>query len=127
MIYNYFGNTADPESPGLWAELQWTGWLYDGGVPLTLAYVAALALALWWAFRISRDPLARQSDLWLWASVIFAYDVGTLALTFSYPLFIGQSGLEFWVLNAVLFSAYAHTHLAARRAAAPAPAAGARS
>jgi hypothetical protein len=122
MIFNYFGDPSNPDSSYLWAEIQWTGWLYDGGAPLALAYLAAVVLALWWAFRISRDPLARKSDLWLWASVIFAYDVGALALTFSYPLFIGQGGLEFWVLNAVLFSAYAHTHLAARRAAAaPSP------
>lgn len=115
MIYSYFGNDDDPESSYLWAEIQWTAWLYDGGVPLTLAYVAAILLALWWAFRVSRDPLARKSDLWLWASIIFAYDVGSLALTFSYPLFIGQSGLEFWVLNAVLFNAFATAHNEARR------------
>lgn len=118
MIYSYFGDDKDPESTYLWAEIQWTAWLFDGGVPLTLAYSLALLAALWWAFKISRDPLARQSDLWLWACVIFAYDVGALALTFSYPLFIGQSGLEFWVLNAVLFGAFVtEKNAAARRAA----------
>lgn len=128
MMYSYFGEEGDPERGPLWAEIQWTAWLYDGGVPLTLAYVAAILLALWWAFRITRDPLARRSDLWLWASVVFAYDVGALALTFSYPLFIGQSGLEFWVLNAVLFNTFVSAHTEARRAAvavpssAPAPA-----
>lgn len=121
MMYAYFGQDGDPERGPLWAEIQWTAWLYDGGVPLTLTYVAAILLALWWAFRISRDPLARKTDLWLWASVVFAYDVGALALTFSYPLFIGQSGLEFWVLNAVLFNTFVAAHHEARRAAAVAP------
>ncbi|XXF79108.1 hypothetical protein P2318_04975 [Myxococcaceae bacterium GXIMD 01537] len=122
MIYGYFGEEGDPERGPLYAELQWTGWLYDGGVPLTLAYVAAVLLAMLWAFRILRDPLSRQSQLWLWASVIFAYDVGVLALTFSYPVFIGQTGLEFWVLNAVLFNAYATAHTERRAALAAAKA-----
>ena len=73
--------------------------------------------------------------------VVFAYDVGALAMTFNYPLFIGQSGLEFWILNACLFAAWnaargrptraaadgaRHSHPArrprTRRAAAPAAA-----
>jgi hypothetical protein len=123
MMYSYFGEEGDPERGPLWAEIQWTAWLYDGGVPLTLAYVAAILVALWWAFRMTRDPLARRTDLWLWASIVFAYDVGALALTFSYPLFIGQSGLEFWVLNAVLFNTFVAAHTEARRAAAVVPSA----
>jgi hypothetical protein len=42
--------------------------------------------------------------LWIWAAVIVAYDFGALAVTFNYPLFIGQGGMEFWLLNAALFT-----------------------
>ena len=44
---------------------------------------------------------------------MLAYDVGAVALTFNYPLFIGQGGMEFWLLNAALFTA------AVRRPSAP--------
>ena len=31
-----------------------------------------------------------------------------LALTFSYPIFLSQAGMEFWLLNATLFAAARH-------------------
>jgi hypothetical protein len=41
--------------------------------------------------------------------MVLAYDVAALATTFNYPLFIGQGGLEFWILNASLFAAWTGT------------------
>ena len=104
MMNQYFGENSNPQTESIWVEIQWTGWLLDGGVPLILAYCAALGAAFWVAWKISRD---RQFDrLSLWASLLFAYNLAALAMTFDYPLFIGQSGLEFWLLNACLFAAY---------------------
>ena len=37
--------------------------------------------------------------------MVLAYSVGLTALTFSYPVFIGQPGMEFWLLNAALVGA----------------------
>ena len=106
MVNAYLGDDSDPERAAIWVEIQWTGWLVDGGVPLILAYVAALFLALWTAWRIALSRATDHRDnLWLWGALLFAYNVGALAVTFSYPLFIGQGGLEFWLLNAVVFSA----------------------
>jgi hypothetical protein len=34
-----------------------------------------------------------------------AYDLSALADTFDYAFFIGQQGLEFWLLNTILFAA----------------------
>jgi hypothetical protein len=54
-----------------------------------------------------RVALSRSTGaLGLMGAMVFAYDVGALAMTFNYPLFIGQSGLEFWILNACLFAAW---------------------
>jgi hypothetical protein len=39
-------------------------------------------------------------------AMVFAYDLGALAMTFNYPLFIGQSGLEFWIINGCLYGAW---------------------
>ena len=48
---------------------------------------------------------SRRSGPLALGAVVFAYDVGALAITFNYPLFIGQGGMEFWLLNAALFTA----------------------
>jgi hypothetical protein len=45
------------------------------------------------------------TNLPTWAVVILAYDLGALAMTLNYPIFNGQAGMEFWLLNACLFAA----------------------
>ena len=105
MARHYFGGgNSDAESSNLWVEIQWTGWIFDGGVPLMLAYSAAVAAALITAVRL-RGRAGASSPMFVWASLIVAYDLGAVALTFSYPLFIGEFGLQFWLLNGLLFAA----------------------
>jgi hypothetical protein len=103
MMNLYFADHSDPKRPMLWAEIQWTGWLLDGGIPLVLAYVAAILLAFTTAIKIalSRTP----GELWFWAGVVVAYNLGALAMTFDYPFFNSQGGLELWMLNGALFAA----------------------
>lgn len=106
MMASYFaqGSTAEP----IWVEIQWTGWIVDAGVPMALAYLTAILVALLAAWSVARTragPHAR--DLPFWGAVVLAYSIGALALTFSYPLFLGQTGMEFWLLNATLFAAAA--------------------
>lgn len=115
MMSVYFGGGAAAEGGALYAEVQWTGWLYDGGVLLMLAYAAAVLLAFRAAWRIARAPASRDDGLWLWAAVLVAYDLGALALTFSYPVFMSQGGLEFWFLNAALYAAARTARLRAAR------------
>jgi hypothetical protein len=88
----------------IWAEIQWTGWLLDGGVPLMLAYALALLVTTWFAFRIALNT-GCSSEIRTWGALLFAYDLGSLAATFSVPLFAGAAGLEFWLLNAAFFQA----------------------
>ena len=102
MMARYFG-AEDP----LWAEIQITGWLFDGGIPLVVVYLSMLLLAMLVSLRIARSRgFPGASELRIWGSLIFAYDVGILAATFVAPVFIGQGGLEFWLFNASLHSAY---------------------
>ncbi len=104
MANHYFGGaSATASSPPLWVEIQWTGWLYDGGAPLMLAYASAVAVAIVVAGTLRRRA-PRSSPMFVWASLVLAYDLGALALTFSYPLFIGEFGLQFWLLNGALFA-----------------------
>ncbi|MEH2140564.1 hypothetical protein [Nostoc sp.] len=101
MINNYFGDNTDMMSQPIWVEIQWTGWLLDGGVPLILAYIAALYLACQTAWNIAANR--QLGDFALWGGLIFAYNIGAVAITFNYPLFMSQGGMEFWLLNALLF------------------------
>lgn len=109
MMSSYFGS-ADSTVESIYVEIQWTGWLLDGGVPLILAYSAALLLALAGAWKIFRSPLRPEpgnlyGNLYIWGALLIAYNVSACALTFNYPIFMSQAGLEFWLLNACIFSA----------------------
>jgi len=98
MMQNYFGD-PNSDSAGLHAEIMMTGLLYDGGILLILAYAGIIGVTLWRVFAIalrSNDPSLRN-----WASLVFAYDIGAVALTFSYPLFVSEAGVEFWLFNAL--------------------------
>jgi len=108
MANAYFGDNSDREHPPLWAEVQWTAWVFDGGVPVLVLYPLGLLATLWWAFRVARRKDDTGDEFWLWGSVIFAYNLGALALTFSYSFFMSQTGMEFWLLNAALFGSMAH-------------------
>jgi hypothetical protein len=118
MTATYFGGGTPTKN--VWVEIQWAGWIVDGGAPLLLTYLLALAVTLLAAWRIARapPPSPEAHDLPFWAAIVLAYSVGATALTFSYPIFLSQSGMEFWLLNATLFAAARH----ARLAAAPRPA-----
>lgn len=107
MMNNYFGDKSNSLTQPIWVEIQWTGWLLDGGVPLIIAYVIALAQACFtaWKIAISRN----LGDFSMWGGLIFAYNIGAFAITFNYPLFISQGGMEFWLLNSALFVAGYYT------------------
>ncbi|MFL5542120.1 MAG: hypothetical protein ACJ8J0_24250 [Longimicrobiaceae bacterium] len=113
MTATYFGDPDDPN--GIWVEIQWAGWIVDGGAPLTLLYALALLVAIWSAFRVARAPPPPSApDLPFWGVIVFAHGIATFAFTFSFPVFLSQPGMEFWLLNATLLAAAAR---AARRPA----------
>ena len=113
----YFGG-GTPGKP-LWVEIQWAAWIVDGGAPLLVTYLLALVLTLLVSWRIARAPPPgpEAHDLPFWGAIVLAYSVGAAALTFSYPIFISQSGMEFWLLNATLFAAARHARQAAAQPA----------
>jgi hypothetical protein len=113
MMRNYFGDETNIDSPMIWAEIQVTGWLLDGGVPLVLLYSTAVLLTcrVSWRIALSRRP----GRLPLWAALQFALNIASVAVTFNYPLFIGQGGMEFWFLNGCLFMATVSADQQARR------------
>jgi hypothetical protein len=95
MIAAYFGSRAP-----MWAEIQVAGWAIDGGIPLILLGIAGPAIALYSAWRLAvtdRDAKVRAC-----AAVIFAANLGTAALIFSFTPFVAQIGLQFWFLGGAL-------------------------
>jgi len=102
MVNYYFGNNSDPERASIWVEIQWTGWLLDGGIPLIIVYVSAIFFALRTSWNVGLKPAV--GEMRIWGALLVAYSLGAVVLTFSYPVFIGQLGLEFWLLNAALFT-----------------------
>ncbi|HKO47015.1 MAG TPA: hypothetical protein VJV79_04790 [Polyangiaceae bacterium] len=102
MVNSYFGNPGT----GLWVEIQWTGWLFDGGVALMFLYTAAILIASAACLKVALGRLgSADPSLSIWASVIVGYNVGAFAICFNYPLFGGTGGVEFWVLNMALLCA----------------------
>jgi hypothetical protein len=103
MMRYYFGDPANLNSPAIWVEIQWTAWLLDGGVPLVITYAMALTMAVIFALRCAVNvPIG---DLAVLSALIAAYDVSVAAATFDSVPFIGGTGVEFWMLNAMLFGA----------------------
>jgi len=100
MTNAYLGDNSDPKRLPIWVEIQITGWLLDGGIPLIIIYTIALLITVRTAFRLARS----HSELSLWAIVLLTYDLSLVALTFSYPVFVSQLGMEFWFLNACLYA-----------------------
>ncbi len=107
MMNNYFGDNTYLDSQPIWVEIQWTGWLLDGGVPLIIAYVAALYFACITAWQIAINR--KFGDFSLWGGLVFAYNLGAIAITFNYPIFNSQGGMELWLLNGALFVAANNT------------------
>jgi len=112
MVHSYFGNATD----GLWVEIQWTAWLFDGGLALICLYLGAILLVSWGCLRVALGR-SGSAEPWLsaWGAVIVAYNVGALAVCFNYALFEGTGGVEFWVLNMAILCAARHADRGAFR------------
>jgi hypothetical protein len=119
MMFSYFGDRYNAESRPIWAEMQWTGWLLDGGIPLVIAAGTAMFLALFEGFRAatSRDPALRGlSGL---SGMLLGYSMGLVALTFSGCPFASNFGLDFWLINAAVFAAVSQAKRLADGAGTP--------
>ena len=103
MTSLYFGTASNPDSPPLWAEIQSTAWVFDGGVLLLLAGYAAVIGATGLAIRLALR--VRNRSLAAIAAAVAGFDLSILVNTFGYSNFLSQGGMMFWVLNAALYTA----------------------
>jgi hypothetical protein len=103
MTSAYFGDPSNLDAPSIWAEIQISGWMIDGGVILVVLYCGALLATSLYEWR-----LATQSPYLLiriCAAVVLAANAGTFALILSFTPFMTQIGLQFWFLAGALHGA----------------------
>jgi len=106
MMRGYFGDRSNLESTALWAEVQPNAWMLDGGVFLVGLYSVALLAAAFFEWRLLSKLFNREDRMW--AAVVTAVNVGTLALIFTFVPFATQVGLQYWFLEGALHGAMVH-------------------
>jgi hypothetical protein len=99
MVASYFG-TFTAGNDALWAEIQLTGWMIDGGILMLALYGGALVVVAIAEYRIAimtRFPRLAQVGV-----VVLAANLGTAALIFSFTPFVTQVGIQYWFLAGAL-------------------------
>ena len=102
MMSAYFAEPENWRHPALYAEIQMTGWLYDGGVLMWVFYPIALGLAMRFSYRLA---IARADELNEAAMAVFAIQLLLVGLCFTGPVFNTQVGMMFWLATAMLYGA----------------------
>lgn len=102
MINTYFGNRNEFGAAPLYVEIQLTGWLLDGGVPMWLLYGGGTLLSIWAAFALtkSRNPVFVEV-----AIITLCVQAYILVLSMGSPMFNTQMGTFFWTLAGALHGA----------------------
>ena len=98
MAAGYF-NTAS-NIPNLWAEIQITGWMIDGGVVLIALYSGALLYAA--LFDVKTAMKTYIPKLSACGAVVFAANIGTVVMVISFTPFVTQIGIQYWFLAGAL-------------------------
>ncbi len=109
MMNAYFGDNSSEYTGSLWAELQWESWLYDGGLPLMVLYFGLILRTLFYCYKIATSK--DHPEFNGYASVLFAWTFAIISNTFSYSVFLSQTGLEFWfIISCFVATVDSETH-----------------
>jgi hypothetical protein len=107
MAAMYFSDPANLDAPSMWAEIQFSGWMIDGGLVLVFAYTMALVMTARREWRVATeavDDRVRASG-----AVVFAANLGVAALAFSFTPFVSQVGMQYWFLAGALHGVVLHS------------------
>jgi hypothetical protein len=103
MMYIYFGDPTNLASPPIYVEIQPTGWLLDGGVPMWACYGGALFAAFAMAWRLATQRFSPPvADL---ATIVLPVLLTIVGMAMAGPIFNTQVGVLFWFLAASLYGA----------------------
>jgi hypothetical protein len=100
MMQYYFGDPNNLQSPPIFAELQINAWILDGGYILLMFYAMALLTTVVYELRLAMT--APSASLRSCAALVFAVNVGTVALVFGFTPFTTQVGMQLWFLTGAL-------------------------
>jgi hypothetical protein len=93
-----YADDADP--PAIWAEIQMTGWLLDGGFPMWILYGAAILSSLAYAYQTAKTH--RDPDIRYLAGIVLALNAVTVLMAWDAPVFNSGLGAEFWKWSSAL-------------------------
>jgi len=99
MVANYFGS-ADPNSPPIWAEIQFTGWMVDGGIVMVAIYLGAIAATTVSQWRVAQAT--QQPRVAVCGAVVLASGLGPAIMILSFTPFVAQVGIQYWFLAGAL-------------------------
>ncbi|MBX6314845.1 MAG: hypothetical protein IRY99_18290 [Isosphaeraceae bacterium] len=104
VVNGYFGDpTPTAERQTLWAEVQVTAWVYDGGIPMLVCYTGAIVVAMLQAFRIART--CPNEEIAFWAAVVVALALNVVIRSMGSVAFSSADGVQFWILLAMIHAA----------------------
>jgi hypothetical protein len=103
MMNVLFGDPTLWQAPPIHVEIQPTGWLLDGGVPMWLLYGGAILMALRTSYRVAVH--AASTSLQDVATLVLCMQITIFGLCFTGPMFNTQLGVLFWAITGGLFGA----------------------
>ena len=99
MAALYFGS-SNPNSPSIWAEIQFTGWMIDGGILMVALYLGALIATTISQYRVALRT--QHPRVAICAAVILAAGLGPAITILSFTPFVAQIGIQYWFLAGAL-------------------------
>lgn len=102
MMNTYFGDPNSYSSAPIHAEIQLTGWLLDGGIPMWLLYGGALLSSVLATLKLTS---ARDDVLATNVMLVVALQIFIIGSSMAGPVFNTQLGILFWTAAAGLHGA----------------------
>lgn len=99
MAAMYFSTFNGLDKP-IWAEIQFTGWVIDGGILMVVLYCSALLITSLSEWRIAMTR--HLPMLSTCGAVILSLNIGAAMLIFSFTPFVTQIGIQYWFLAGAL-------------------------
>lgn len=101
MMQVYFGDPTLWQAPPIHVEIQATGWLLDGGIPLWILYGGALFAAVRYSYRLA---VSASSTSWQdIAVIVLCLQLILIALCATGPVFNTQLGIMFWAVTGAFY------------------------
>ncbi len=100
MMQVLFGDASMWQAPPIHVEIQPTGWLLDGGLPLWVAWPARSRRACAPATCVAVHATGSLQES---ATAVLCLQLMLLAICFTGPAFNTQLGIQFWALTAALW------------------------